>query len=179
MSTTRTLQRSGLLSFMTKSRDGKYEVSVPTDEQLAAVLPWLIDQAVTWSRSNGYCGYVNEALPGILGKLQGSRKITRFLAADGLDCQGLDKDGFNAEGYDVHGYGRDGYSRQGFDRNMRDREGYDRRGYDCDGFDRQGLNQHRQTREQAVDALVKSWSTDHAAVMAKLLAEREAAQPAA
>lgn len=179
MSTTKPLQRTGLLSFMTKSRDGKYEVTEPTDEQLAAVLPWLIDRTVMWSRNNGYCEYVNEALPGIFGKLQGSRKVTKFLAADGLDCRGLDKDGYNADGFDIYGYDRDGYNRNGYNREGLDRDGYSRQGRDKDGFDRNGLNRHGQTREQEVEALVKSWNPDYTGIMVKLLAEREAAQSVA
>lgn len=166
------LKRKGLLKFMTEAPDGKYEVTEPTDEQLAAVLPWLIDNSITFARQAGYCSYINEALPQIVGMLNGDTKVDRFFNADGFDCNGLDRDGFNVDGMDQHGYNRQGFDRRGFDREGYNKDGYNRDGYDRDGFNRNDRDYYGNTRVEHVKQTIEGWTPEYAALIAKLIAEK-------
>lgn len=172
-----TTRTTNLLAFMTDAPDGRYEVVKPTDEQLAAILPWLIDTTIMWSRRNGYCSTVNDSFQEILGSFGGETDVERFVASDGRDCEGYDKDGYNEDGYNERGYDREGFNEQGFNRNGHDREGYDRRGYDKDGYNRNGLNRNGETREQAIAKLVGGWSKEHLAAVAASLAKRNLVIP--
>lgn len=171
--------KTNLLAFMTEpDADGKYDATKPTDEQLAVVLPWLIDKAITFAHKHGYCAYVNEALPGIFGKLGGDTKVTKFYTADGYDCEGFDRQRINRDGFDVNGYDRDGYNRNGRDRNGYSKEGFDRYGYNRDGFNADGRDRNGYTREEAVAKLVGGWTSAHLTAVAAKLAERQAAAAA-
>lgn len=162
-----------LLDFMLNAPDDKYEAPRPTDEQLAAVLPWLVDQTVTWGRNNGYGSTAVSFLSQLIaGRYSGDE---RFFDANGIDCSGYDREGFNADGFNrLTGLDRDGYNSRGFDPEGYDREGYDRYTYDRDGFNRDGRDRYGNTREEAVAKLVGAWSKEHLAAVAAKLAERQA-----
>lgn len=170
--------QTNLLAFMTEAPDGKYEAPKPTDEQLAAILPWLIDATITFARTHGYCAYVNEALPGIIGKLGGGMKITNFYNAAGFDCEGYDRTGYNADGFDRRGFDKDGYAINGRNRDGFNKDGFDRGGFNKDGFDKDGLNLNGKTRDQVVVDLVGGWTPEYLATAAVKLAERQAATAA-
>jgi hypothetical protein len=175
-------RRTRLLAFMNDAPDGKYEVNEPTDEQLAAVLPWLINGAIVWGRKVGYCNYVHNSLHAILGTLKCDEDgeiededgVLRFVAADGRDCNGYDKDGFDGNGFDQSGRDKDGYNALGYNRDGYNKDGYNRRGFDKDGFNANGLDQYGQTREQVVAKLVGSWTPAHLQLVAAKLAQRQA-----
>ena len=162
-----------LLAFMLNAPDGKYEAPKPTDEQLAAVLPWLMNETVTWSRTYGHCDTVHEAIANVVGIKNWDGEM--FYAADGLDARGRDKDGYDKDGYDRRGYNKDGRDRNGFDVNGYNVEGYSRRGYNKDGFNKDGRDQYGQTRQEAIAKLVQGWSQEHLAAIAAKLGERQAA----
>jgi hypothetical protein len=168
------MAKTNLLAFMTDAENGKYEAPKPTDEQLAAVLPWLIDSTITFARDHGYCEYVNEALPSILGRL-GGKAVQKFYSANGFDCNGRDREGFNKDGYDRSGYNKEGFDSAGYDKQGYNKDGYNYRGFGRDGFSKDGRNKYGQTRLQVAEKLVKDWSPEYVAlVKAKL----EAAQAA-
>jgi hypothetical protein len=171
--------QTNLLAFMTDAPEGTYQVTKPTDEQLAAVLPWLIDSTITYARKQQLCGYVNTALPAIIGHLGGSTKVVKFYAANGRDCEGYDKDGFNADGFNAEGYDKDGYSYRGRDRNGFNREGLDRYGFNREGYDGNGRDRNGLTREEAAAKLVGGWSRTYLDIVAVKLAERAAVKAAA
>lgn len=172
----RPTKRNGLLKFMTESPDGKYEVTEPTDEQLAAVLPWLVDQSITFARIHGYCSYVNEALPLILGQLNGDERVKAFYNADGFDCNGLDRNGFDGDGFNQHGFDKDGFNRRGYNMEGYNKEGYNRDGYDREGYNRRGIDYWGNSRTEAVKKTVEGWTPDYAAMIAKLIAEKDQAK---
>lgn len=174
-----TTRTTNLLAFMTDAPEGTYEVTKPTDEQLAAVLPWLIDSTIVFARKQQLCGYVNEALPAIIGHLGGPEKVTKFYSADGYNCEGYDREGYNRDGFDSRGYNRDGYAVNGRDRNGFDRNGFDRNGYNKDGFNVDGRDRNGDTRDDAIAKLVGGWSKSHLDAVAVRLAERAAAKAAA
>ena len=168
--------RTDLLAFMKKpSEDGTYEAPKPTDEQLAAVLPWLVDATVTWAKANGHCDTVNDALYAIFG-LRG--REVKFYTAAGYDCYGFNREGRNAEGYDQNGYDVNGFDKRGFDRHGYNKDGYSRYGYDKDGYDKDGRDQYGKTRAEKVAELVKGRSKEHIAAVAAKLAARKAAKEA-
>lgn len=171
--------KTNLLAFMTDAPDGKYQVTKPTDEQLTAVLPWLLDSVVKHARAVGYCSETNDVLKSILGKLSGGVTVPAWVAADGFDCRGFSRDGYDANGRDRHGYDRDGYNANGRDRNGFNRDGYDRYGYNRDGFNGDGLNKEGLNHAQAAAKLVGGWSKEHLEMVTAKLAEREAAKAAA
>jgi hypothetical protein len=163
-----------LLNFMLEAPDGKYEVTKPTDEQLATVLPWLTDQIVTWATVNGHCSTVNEALGHIVaaGRYTGDG---RFFNAAGFDCQGYDREGYNREGFNrLTGLDREGYNTRGYDQEGYNKAGYNRYSFDRDGFNVAGLDQHGNTRAEAVAKLVGGWTKEHLAVVNAKLVERQA-----
>jgi hypothetical protein len=162
-----------LLSFMLAAPDGKYEVTKPTDEQLAVVLPWLTDQIVTWAKDYGHCSTVNEAL----GHIVGAGRYTgdeRFFNAAGFDCEDYDREGYNRDGYNrATGRDRDGYDTRGYNQEGYNKDGYNRYNFDRDGFNAAGLDQYGNTRVEAVAKLVGGWTKEHLAAVAAKLAERQ------
>ena len=169
-----------LFAFMTEAPDGKYEVTKPTTEQINAVLPWLVDAAVTTAKTSGYCAYFNDAFPKVFSKLLDKNDPAfprRFYNADGFDCQGRDRDGFDKDGY-KNGYNRDGFDVTGFDQHGYNADGYNHRGYSREGFNRDGLDRYGRSREQVAADLVKGWSPEHVATVRAKLAARNAAAEA-
>jgi hypothetical protein len=163
-----------LLNFMLNAPDGKYEVTKPTDEQLATVLPWLTDQIVTWAALSGHCSTANEALGHIVaaGRYTGDE---RFFNAAGFDCQGYDREGYNRDGFNrLTGLDRDGYNTRGFDQEGYNKDGYNRYSLDRDGFNINGLDQYGKTRDEVVAKLVGGWTKEHLAVVNAKLIERQA-----
>lgn len=158
------------LAFMTDSPDGKYQADKPTDEQLAAVLPWLLDGIVTYAQLAGYARTATDFVPQVLshlGLIPGTD--VKLLTAAGLDVSGYDKDGFDEKGFDRGGYGRNGLDRRGFDREGYNADGYNYDGYDRDGFNRNGVNYWGTKREIAVKELVEGWTPEYAALIAGLI----------
>jgi hypothetical protein len=166
-----------MLAFMTDAPDGTYEAPKPTDEQFAAVLPWLIDQVVTWAHKGGHCDTVNQALSNVV---LGQRRTgeVNFYSAAGLDIYGFDRNGFNKDGFNRNGWNKDGFNRYGFDRDGYNVEGYSERGFNRDGFNKDGLDRYGQTREQAIAKLVAGWTPAHLALVQTKLQERAAAAEA-
>lgn len=171
--------RTNLLAFMTDAPDGKYDATKPTDEQLAAVLPWLIDTTIRWAKMNGHCDTVNSAIHNVVTDGKAWNGTVYYYAANGLDCYGYNKDGRDGDGFDRNGYDLEGYHRRGYHRDTGfNREGFNRYGFDKDGFNRDGFNEYGHTREQAVTKLVSGWTKPHLDLVAAKLAERIAAKAA-
>lgn len=178
-------ETANLLAFMTDAADGKYEVTKPTKEQLAAVLPWMIDATIRYARESDLCEETYEALARILEPfvpIDEDREYGedgfKYYDSDGYDCRGFDRNGYNDLGFDRSGYDKDGFAPNGRNRKGYDREGFDRNGYNKDGFDRYGTNRNGETREQAVAKLVKGWSKEQLELFAAKLRERQAAKTA-
>ena len=174
-----TTQAIKLLTFMTEAVDGKYEATKPTDEQLAAVLPWLIDQTVTWAHREGHCDTVYSGLYHIAtaGKKRWDGDL-KFYNAAGYDCYGLDREGYNKDGFNRNGYNKDGYDRYGYNREGYDKDGYDEAGRNKEGFNKDGLNRYGKTREQVAAEMIADWTPEHLQLVAAKLAERQAAAEA-
>jgi hypothetical protein len=163
---------------MLEAPEGKYTAVKPTDEQLEAVLPFIIDKTVRWAQVNGHCSVVSAGLINLIEDGRWDGAVTLF-SADGRDCYGYDRAGFNTEGYDANGRDKDGYNLYGRNRDGYDKAGYDRNGYDKAGFNADGANRHGKTREQVAAELVKGWTPEYLALVAAKLAERQAAAAAA
>lgn len=168
------LTKDGLLKFMYENEDGSYKVEPPTEQQLAEVLPWLVDTLIRWSADNGYGRYGGHILTGALAALSKEQVDIKLVKSDGRDYNGFDRDGFNHRGYDQHGYDRDGYDSDGRDKTGYNKAGFDYYGYDRFGFDRHGRNKNGDTREQVVTKQVKGWTPEYAKVMVELLTAKEA-----
>lgn len=166
------------LTFMTESTDGKYGADKPADDQLAAVLPWLLNGFVTYGQAAGYARSVNDLVPQVLrhlGIVEDPYGITLRDAA-GFDAYGYDKDNYNRNGYNRNGYNRQGRDRRGFDEQGYGADGYNLDGYDRDGFDRKGNDYYGRERTAIVKQTVEGWDPGYAALIAKLIAEKDQAE---
>lgn len=174
-----TTQTIKLLTFMTEAADGKYDATKPTDEQLAAVLPWLIDQTVTWAHREGHCDTVYSGLYHIAtaGKKRWDGDL-KFYNAAGYDCYGQDRQGYNKDGFNRNGYNKDGFNKWGYNRDGYDKDGFNESGRDKDGFNKQGVNRYGKTREQVAAETIVGWTPEYLQLVAAKLAERQAAEEA-
>lgn len=159
------------LAFM---NEGPYDATRPTDEQLAAVLPWFIHTTIEWTKHNNYGDYVEYAVPRVLGS-----PLRKLIDSDGFDRNGRDKAGRDKDGYDTNGRDEAGYSKAGYDRMGFDKAGYDKRGFNKDGYSVDGRDRNGDTKEEAAVKQVKKWSPEHRALIAEELLKRKRAAEAA
>jgi hypothetical protein len=166
------------LAFMTEAVDGKYDAPKPTDEQLAAVLPWIVNEITTWAKRHGHCETVDGALYHLATHGKPWKGGLRFYNKDGYDCYGYNKDGYNVDGYNQNGYNVDGFSKWGYDRYGYDKDGFNENGRDKDGFNKDGLNRYDKTRVEVAAKMATDWTPEYLALVAAKLAERQATEEA-
>lgn len=169
-----TTQQTAAAFYAKDAESPTYDAPRPTQEQLNAVLPWLVDKTITWAQKHRHCDTVSHALGTIIDP-DGQWDRNSFYSAAGYDCYGMDRQGFNAEGYDKNGRDKDGRDSEGYDRYGFNADGFDYRGRDKDGFNAQGFDRNGKTRADAIAELVGGWSPAHLQAMAAKLAERQAA----
>jgi hypothetical protein len=167
------------LAFMTEAADGTYEAPKPSDEQLAAILPWLVDQVITWAQHHGHCETVDDGLHHLAADGNEWDGELRFYDAAGYNCYGYNRAGYNVEGYNKAGYNVEGYNKWGYNRDGYNKDGYNEMGRDKDGFNKDGINRNGKTREQLAADTVAGWNPEYLRLVAAKLTERQAAEAAA
>lgn len=153
----------------------------PSDEVIATVKQYIVDQSLASFRKRGWCPDATQALTGIFGRPEGGR----WRDSNGYDCAGFNADGYNKDGVNINGYRADGRYRgtdpdgvvRWFDRNTAlDEDGFNERGFNADNVNRHG--KRRDGTWVSVEAqatfLLKDASPEVLAAVAVKLAEAPA-----